>query len=302
MGDNRPKVYQEGGQWVYRASSLGSCTRALLFARRNIEPLPPPEWLQEKFDQGNMMEATLMAQFAEDHNVVVEGDQLEIELHTSPTTLVRGHIDGMARINNKRVVVDAKFLGATLFNGLRDKGITAFQHYAWQTSVYCHALEADEWCLAMGLKDDTGKWTGDMHYLFGTPTYSRDDIVARVTEIEAYTGSDILPACPTPLDYPCPYYHLHDDDDEVVDLEGLEADLLRDTWRLYEKAKELENKAKQLKEDAGRAARQMFDKHGTKVRAHNVQMTWVPETDVPETTVTRKAYTKKGFPRWKTVR
>lgn len=300
MSDDRPKVYSEGDQWVYRASSLGSCTRSLLFARRGLEPLPTPSWLQEKFDQGNAMEDTLMAQFAADQKVEVDGEQLEIELRTSPNTIVRGHIDGMARINDKRVVVDAKFVGVSLWTDLRAKGITAFPHYAWQTSVYCHALEADEWCLAMGRKDEDGNWTGEMHYLFGTPTFTREDIVARIAEIEAYMDSEILPACPTPPDYPCPYYYLHDDEEEtVVELTGIDSDHLQQAWDCYRQAKELEEKAKRIKDDGYRAAQRLFDKHGPKVKNRLVRMTWVPEQDVPEQTVTRKAYTKKGYPRWK---
>jgi hypothetical protein len=301
MSDDRPNVYQEGDLWVYRASSLGSCTRSLLFARKGMEPLPPPSWLQEKFDQGNAMEDTLMAQFASDNSVTVDGEQLEVELRTSPTTLVRGHIDGMTRMNDKRVVVDAKFLGKSLWTDLRAKGVTAFPHYAWQTSVYCHALEADEWCLAMGLKDEQGTWTGEMHYLFGTPTFSRDDIVARISEIEAYVDSEILPACPTPPDYPCPFYYLHDDEEEVVELTGVDSDRMYQAWDCYQQAKELEAKAKRIKDDGYRAAKQLFEKHGPRLKSSKISMTWVPDSDVPEQTVTRKGYTKKGYPRWKST-
>jgi hypothetical protein len=301
MSDNRPRVYAEGTDWIYRASSLGSCTRSLLFARRGLEPLPPPAWLQEKFNQGHAMEDTLMTRFADDHNTTVDGEQLEIELRCSPHTVVRGHIDGLARINNKRIVVDAKFVGETLWNKLRNDGITSVVHYAWQTSVYCHALEAEEWCLALGLKNGDGEFTGDMHYMFGTPTFTRDDIIARVVEIEAYVGSEILPACPTPADYPCPFYYLHDDDDTVVELTGIESDHLHQTWDTYKKARELEDQAKKLKADATRLAKETFVKFGPRVKTDRVQMTWVDEQEVPEQTVTRKAYTKQGYARWKNL-
>ena len=65
MGDDRPNVYLDDttDKWVYRASSLGNCVKGLVAARLQYEAFPFPDWLLEKFEQGNAAETMLIKRF-----------------------------------------------------------------------------------------------------------------------------------------------------------------------------------------------------------------------------------------------
>src|SRR5687768_1765416 len=46
---------------VYRASSLGhGCIRSLVASRMGVDEEPPPEWLQERFDEGTVSENVIL--------------------------------------------------------------------------------------------------------------------------------------------------------------------------------------------------------------------------------------------------
>lgn len=62
MSDNRPNVYIDDatGLVVYRASSLGRCVKELVAARLGLDGESPPDWMQERFDEGTNAEQAII--------------------------------------------------------------------------------------------------------------------------------------------------------------------------------------------------------------------------------------------------
>lgn len=302
MSDDRPNVYTENGITVYRASALGSCIRSLVLARRGIDPQPHPDWLLEAFAQGHAHEEEILRRFEVDQDYTLDGAQQEVELRVTPTVIVRGHLDGRTRMATGLCVVDAKAVQEVTYQKI-EKG---WPVYDWQTSAYCAAIEADQYCLACGIKDPDDGWTltDVTRYVWGKPKYTRRDIVLRVLEIERLAKGDDLPACPVPPDYPCPYYQFHDEaeEPEFVELTGQAANDLLHAHDLWRTMKKREDEAKAAKELYLKAARKLATDHGNKVQAGTVRMTWVEDREVPETTRTVKAHTQSGHARFKEMK
>ena len=65
---SRPNVRQrDDGRWEFRASSLGSCDRALVMEALGQTPEPPPEHVQKGMDEGAAYAA--MRRMAMDRNL-----------------------------------------------------------------------------------------------------------------------------------------------------------------------------------------------------------------------------------------
>lgn len=142
-----PVYIDDDGAVVYRASSLGRCTGALVRARLGVTPSPPPESMQERFDEGHAWEErVLLAGFGVDwvpldarglkqYGRVIEdenatgGVQVETEIRWGKpeadggrgVKVIRCHPDAIVKHgsrmmegkdgNAERRVVEGKFLG-----------------------------------------------------------------------------------------------------------------------------------------------------------------------------------------------
>ena len=92
MGDE-PAVYLEDGRWVYRASAVGGCVRALYLARTGIRAQSPPPFVQRIYDAGNRGEERVLTMLAQQGWTV--GDcQKRVELNVGNAAMIRGHVDG----------------------------------------------------------------------------------------------------------------------------------------------------------------------------------------------------------------
>lgn len=58
--DRAPVYIDDDGAVIYRASSLGRCTGALVRARLGVTPSPPPAEMQERFDEGHAWEERVL--------------------------------------------------------------------------------------------------------------------------------------------------------------------------------------------------------------------------------------------------
>ncbi|MEK9665145.1 MAG: hypothetical protein VW082_11065, partial [Candidatus Nanopelagicales bacterium] len=59
---SRPNVRQrDDGRWEFRASSLGSCDRALVMEALGQTPEPPPDHVQKGMDEGTASEHLILA-------------------------------------------------------------------------------------------------------------------------------------------------------------------------------------------------------------------------------------------------
>lgn len=256
---------------------------------------PPPDWLQTRFDEGHEWEERILARMEEDQSVSLGLAQRSTILEVGKVAAVRGSIDAYDDLGT---VVDAKFLGPDLFDKLKNGGIKAFPHYWWQQGVYAHGMRAegykvDNICLAMGLKNIVGRGedrrvTGiaAMHYLWvdvaELPTVAQ--IKARVMGLEklAAKGADEWPDCPVPFQYPCAFDWLHEERDVAIEVtDPAMVDDLGVAANLYDRARELEAEAKQLKADAtdyvraALAAEDLTPDASHKLRAGDLEVQWV---------------------------
>jgi len=274
MSDNRPNVYEDDGMWVYRASSLGNCVKALTAARLGYEAFPHPDWLLKKFDEGNAAEPILIDRFLSYYPNVdwymldpndeasygayphvkymnTHDGQFTCQIPVGATAVIRGHMDGIAANGTGgRVVIECKAFAASYWDKYMSKGIEAFPYYATQLSLYMHATGLPG-MFVIGLKNADGIIDDEspLHVdWFDTPPIGLGAIKARVAKIERIAATGELPACDQ-NQYPCQFVYLHDEQekDEVPEIVSPELDAFAE---LYEQGCVLEKEGKGLKEFA----------------------------------------------------
>lgn len=158
--DHRPLRYLEpdpqrvdAERVVYRASSLGSCDRAVLLTALGVTPAPDPPGWQQVLDEGTIAESAIRLMWEEQKAIEVVDDQLEVQLDVGVmndrNVIIRGHIDGRWHGDPREPGIDGgglweskKFRESTFPDFLRD-GIEVHKNYPWQLSVYMHALGLD---------------------------------------------------------------------------------------------------------------------------------------------------------------
>lgn len=267
---DKPMAYEEGDKIIYRASSLGSCIGALVRARLGVSGSAPSDMMQERFDEGHAWEERVItAGLGVDFTRVTDRDHLELygrvvesdsglQVETEITwggdkgKIVRCHPDAFAIQGStlKPYVVEAKFLGESMFKEARsdfDRFLTNHSTYKWQASVEM---------LSTGLpllyivgekvveEDESGERMislGEVLTVEMGPIGMFDikDVKMRVLEVEGYVTRGEMPACPTPLMYPCPYWADHEPTESTrveSDDEVLKAWV--DVWKLAKAASE----------------------------------------------------------------
>jgi len=304
LDPDAPSVYYDGTDevWVYRASAIGGCMKALVYGRMGMEGQPPPEWLQERFDEGHYHEAPILARFEDDQGYSLFGEQMVVEIKVKPGVVVRGHIDAYTHLATGKCVVDAKAVTENTFKVLEKGGMA---EYDWQQSAYCAALEADQFCLACGIKDrdkPLAEQLVEVRYLWDKPRYTISDIRKRILEVERHAKNGTLPDC-TDM-YPCPFFHLHDDDEaepESIELAGIDIQVLDKAHGFYARRKELEAEVNDLKTKERELIDALVKKHGARFHGPKLKVTRTADIEVPEQTKTTKAHTRKGYAKYTEV-
>src|SRR5262245_29947759 len=100
MSDSRPPVYREDGKTVYRASSVGMCIRSLWAYRQGMTPAETPDWLLEKYEQGNVAEPQILDWVEKKYAGAVYHRQDNIEIGVGDKIVIRGHPDGILKQAN----------------------------------------------------------------------------------------------------------------------------------------------------------------------------------------------------------
>jgi hypothetical protein len=219
---NRPNVVVEGDEVRYRASSLGSCTRALAAARQELEPFkgPLPERVAEVFERGHRDEEKGRKWF-QDRGWKVWGEQKEAVVRLTGRLSIVGHIDFI--IEDGEVgptIVDVKSQSEEEFRkaSIRD---SAFWHkYEWQFSAYRVGLGMGMAVLRVCEGDVKLEMLED-RWLKG-----KAELLGRVLEVERMAAGD-LGECDRD-DFPCPYFKLHDTKDVIVEVVEVVDSELRD--------------------------------------------------------------------------
>lgn len=232
MGDNRPARYVDpDGSIIYRASSLGSCERALVAHARGLTPMPHPEWFQEVLDEGTQFEDEIRRMWARDPLSVASAeykfvDQVELELKVMDGpgrgVIVRSHTDDLAIHGNQAILREYKKFRPSTWQKFVSQGVECNQNYPWQVSAMWHAL------LQQGCDDITCEFVGGqlseaggvlLHVepkILHTPPIPLKAIIKKVGKVEALIDEGYDPSeVPCTKQYPCGFWKLHDPEPEV---------------------------------------------------------------------------------------
>lgn len=244
---------------IYRASSLGYSLENLVAPHLGYDPIPPPEWLKKKFDEGTAIEPLALDKLRTDGWDIQDsqpelnsvGDyQIEVELEVIPgVAIVRGHLDALGKrssSNNGIRVVEVKSMNADNWKRFFDYGwkasVPLFEKYKWQASVYM---------LATGLPLMLVAWNKETEEIARTnitePFYGISDIARRIAKAEKYITDGVIPeGC---QEYPCAYFYLHGERVEPEKADGVLDGLLA-SWLEVDK----NEKAYKREKDTLRAA------------------------------------------------
>lgn len=243
----KPNVYEEDGVWIYRASAVGGCSKALVAARLGYDPLAPPEAQQARFDDGHMHEVAIIEKM-EKKGFCLERRQERVNLPVSNKVLVRGHIDWIGALDDGvERVWDAKSMSKDSYAkwlAKRWDGADYFGNYAIQLSIYMAATKLPGGLLAKN--KDSGALD---FFTFDEPPVPIAQIKAKILKVESIARKGILPEKCDKTNFPCPYFFLHEDP-EVVAREVVVENELEQAIMEYEMARARESVAKEDKDNA----------------------------------------------------
>lgn len=222
MHNDPSVVVASDGTIRYRASALGSCTRALVAARQEYAAYEPPEHMRKIFEAGKIAEETGEAALSEKGYVVYDRE-MEVRLPITGRIYIAGHIDGVVSDH----VLEMKSQSEKEWNIDYEKW-DLWDKYAWQLSVYMLATRLPAYLLQVRRED--GKTF--MHELF-EPPHSLEEVRARVFRVESLATQELGGLVCDRADYPCPVFYTH----PVVDREQLTDDALERIIEEYEAAK-----------------------------------------------------------------
>jgi hypothetical protein len=221
-----PIVQMVEGEVLYRASSVGGCPRKLWAARSGYPAQPPTAKMQAIFDRGHELEPIILKAL-QDRGWQLRNYQGEVlfQVFTLPsgtTISIIGHYDCEARYPllgqlanpsheanwSEWYPCDVKGFGPDLISEYLSHGIDNLPHYQWQQSIYVIGHDSAK-AFLMPI------WDKEKNELLQSSLYPRipditlTDIESKLASIEhAYLNSQ-MPECT--LEYPCPYYNLHDE-------------------------------------------------------------------------------------------
>jgi len=216
MGDNRPAVYLENNNVIYRASALGGCLRALYAARCGMDRRPIPDIIQRGMDEGTALEPTILdlLQTKHDFHFVENSRQHVVELdcgkYNGKNLIVRGSVDALVYSGGGNTVlpVDVKaFTNDDVELYFSDKRWYHFPRYAYQQSVYAHGSGTEFFLMPIFNK---ATWQIEPKSLrVVSAPYGPEEIRNRVLSVErSYSALSMPQDCP--CDYACPYPYIHD--------------------------------------------------------------------------------------------
>ena len=300
---DRPSVqYEESdgsddGIWTIRASAFGGCMRSMVATGRGIDPMPPPDWMQEKYDQGHAAEETIeqlaMAElghgrWAGTRRVMLKflRSGLSFDDGASMVVVVEGTVDNLSLDMGRKfdsdtedwhpdLIHEYKALGPSYVAKIEKLGPEPAWRdvlkmlpapYAWQVSIYMHGIAVRygrmiPMALVVGAKNDAGEVERILPIvMIDEPPYTLTEIAARaklIVDMIEADGDDAWPACDEPKQYPCGHYFLHDDD-EVPEVDEADRERFRLACDAIDTAKILKDRADAMKKDANAVIRDVM--------------------------------------------
>ena len=241
---------------TYRASSLGYSLEALVAPHLGYVPVSPPEFIQERFDEGHRLEPIVIEklrdmgwviQTTQDEINAVGDYQIEVELEIIPgVARVVGHLDGLVTDTDSgdSAILEVKSMAHKSFLAWKNKGWheggSLIEKYKWQASALM---------LATGLPHCLVAWDKETEeicfYAVIEPFYTISDIANKLQAAEDAISDGVLPEGCT--DFPCPYFYLHTDKESVPVAKADE--VLEITLASWLDADRAEKAAKKLKDE-----------------------------------------------------
>ncbi len=264
---------------TYRASSLGSCTRAQTALHLGYVAQGTSDHMQALYDRGNTHEDECVAAMqAAGWNVYDQ--QLEVTGLISDQARVVGHLDGKVHpsieqprmLEIKSPISWAKFEKAYKMGDWSDP---LMNRYAWQTSMCMVATDME--CVVACLDDGVVKT-----FTIEVPVYDQEAIEERVLDMEAQVIANWLPPVCSQADFPCPVSYLHEAPEATVD-PALDV-LVNEREIARTEAQEADKRVK--------AYTAKIDAHLTKADTESIETAWSKATRF---TTTRKTLDKAGL-------
>jgi hypothetical protein len=219
---NAPIVQILPGEILYRASSIGGCSRKLWAARNNNPAKPITAKMQAIFDRGHELEPIILRALV-DKGWQLRNYQGEVlfNVFTLPSGIevsVIGHYDCEARHPipyslesdpqwSEWLPCDVKGFGPDLVSEYLSHGLDNLPHYQWQQSIYVIGHETAKSFLMPVWDKEKGELLSSSLYP-RIPEITFADIERKLFSIEEAFIQSSMPECTN--DYPCPYYYLHD--------------------------------------------------------------------------------------------
>jgi hypothetical protein len=226
MSDNRPARYEENGRVIYRASSLGLCDKVFVALAQGYDPKAHPAWFQEILDEGTRNEEVIRHMYQNKTGLTVEGVGNVLEMEITDGVWLRGSIDGWVEGNLPLAIWDAKKIRDSGWARYLRSGVEFQANYPFQFSAYMHMWEAmfgkaPEFVMCGGHYEQdkkTGEWsiTETVEHIYDTPMVNLRALKKRIINLENLIDKEkpIGDVQCTKTMYPCPFYYLHDDDDQ----------------------------------------------------------------------------------------
>ena len=228
MADNRPSVYREGPDVIYRASALGSCVRALLAFYDGVQPRRKREMtelMDLAADEGDVHEDAVRAKLVKEGYGIL-ATQEEFSLQIIPHAFVRGHTDGRisppehaTEINTLEVLLEVKSKSNKQYEIWKRQRWEAFPGHAYQISAYMEAFP-DRDVLYIVKRRETGE-EDRVIIPAGQPPIPFKAVKQKVIAVEIARVSGTTPQCDLApqQQWMCPVWFLHDEKDiETADL------------------------------------------------------------------------------------
>lgn len=221
MADNRPSVYREGPNVIYRASALGSCVRALLAFYDGVEPRRKKEMtelLELAADEGDVHEDAVRSKLVKEGYRILT-TQEEFSLQIIPHAFVRGHTDGQLApskfhgFKTKEVLLEVKSKSNKQYELWLAKRWEANPGHAYQITSYMEAFPGRD-VLYIVKRRETGE-EDRIIIPAGAPPIPFKAVKQKVIAVEIARVSGTTPACDLTgqWQYFCPVWFLHDEKD-----------------------------------------------------------------------------------------
>lgn len=267
MSDDRANVYFDPdiNAWVYRASALGNCVRALVASAMEYDEAhsqQTAEMLQRTADEGNTHEKAMREKLVETGHVLA-GEQQEVTIPIVKGKIyVRGHLDDIVLsgpLVTRPSIWEAKSLSVGAYKEWMAKGkdrkpkrFAVNQKKAYQISTYMHAYPDHD--VLYQSKQRDGGIVDTLIIEAGNPPVPFKDVRKKILTADTWRRKGMLPPCDITNQWGCPFFYLHEEqvlEEDNASEEDTEAlrELVRQhyEYRLVEKAgEEAEGKRKEL--------------------------------------------------------